>query len=89
MKVSFCPNCRLSPSITINEIKCPKCGKYSVGNDLTETVTNWNNGVYETETKVKMVVEEVEKPEKEEKVAEKAPKTEKSAKKGSKKTKKE
>lgn len=86
MKVSFCPNCRLSPSITINEIKCPKCGKYSVGGDLTETVTNWNNGVYETETKVKMVVEEVEKPEK---VAEKAPKTEKSAKRGPKKTKKE
>ena len=63
MKVLFCPNCRISPEITANEVKCPKCGKIAKGNDLNETVTKWNAGEYSTVTKVRAVVEEVEKPE--------------------------
>lgn len=63
MKVSFCPNCRISPDITATEVKCPKCGKTAKGENLTETVTKWNNGEYSTITKVKPVIEEVEKPE--------------------------
>lgn len=65
MKVLFCPNCRISPEITVNEVKCPKCGKTAKGNDLNETVTRWNAGEFSTETKVKVVTEEVEKPKKE------------------------
>lgn len=63
MKVSFCPNCRISPDITTEEVKCPKCGKTAKGENLNETVTKWNNGEYSTITKVKPVIEEVEKPE--------------------------
>lgn len=75
MKVSFCPNCRISPDITTEEVKCPKCGKTAKGKDLTETVTRWNNGEFSTITKVKPVVEEVEKVEEEipERKARKAP----------------
>lgn len=58
MKVSFCPNCRISPDITAELVKCPKCGKTAKGNSLTETVTNWNEGKYSTATVIKAVVEE-------------------------------
>ena len=58
MKVSFCPNCKVSPNITATEVRCPKCGKVSRGVDLTDTVSKWNNG--ETEAKKPAKAEEVE-----------------------------
>lgn len=48
MKVTVCPICRVTPDFTNTEVKCPKCGRRSVGKDLTETLTKWNNGVVET-----------------------------------------
>lgn len=44
MKVSLCPNCKVSPNITAEMVKCPKCGRLSKGENLTDTVTKWNNG---------------------------------------------
>lgn len=42
MKVSLCPNCKVSPNITAEMVKCPKCGRLSKGENLTDTVTKWN-----------------------------------------------
>ena len=44
MKVSLCPNCKVSPNITAEMVKCPKCGRLSKGETLTDTVTKWNDG---------------------------------------------
>ena len=44
MKVSLCPNCKVSPNITAEMVKCPKCGRLSKGENLTDTVTKWNDG---------------------------------------------
>ena len=89
MKVFNCPTCKVIPTITATEIKCPKCGKTAKGLNLPDTVKNWDEGKYSTKTVVKVVAEE--KPAKKdenkgeicEKPAKKAPK---SAKKPAKKT---
>ena len=62
MKVTICPICRLTPELTPKKVKCPKCGRTAFGDSLTETLTNWNNGLTSTEEKYKPVKEEV-KPE--------------------------
>lgn len=60
MKVLFCPSCLISPNITATEVKCPKCGKTANGENLTETVTRWNDREYsaKTEPKAEPKVEE-------------------------------
>ena len=62
MKVTICPICRLTPELSAKVVKCPKCGRSAFGDSLTETLTNWNNGLTSTEEKYKPVKEEV-KPE--------------------------
>ena len=74
MKVTVCPICRVTPDFTNTEVKCPKCGRRSVGKDLTETLTKWNNGVVETAKAEEPVKEEV-KPVKKEVKAEEPKKT--------------
>lgn len=74
MKVTICPNCRITPDITNTMLKCPKCGRTAVGEKLNDTVTNWNDGKV-TEGKAPKVVikdEEVLKEELKEEI--KAPK---------------
>ena len=65
MKVLFCPSCLISPDITATEVKCPKCGKTANGENLTETVTRWNNKEFSTkaEPKAEPKVEETERME--------------------------
>lgn len=62
MKVTVCPVCRITPDFTSTEVKCPKCGRRTVGGDLTETLTKWNNGVVEAAKpeKIKSAKEEIE-----------------------------
>lgn len=64
MKVSLCPKCRVTPNISITELKCPKCGRTVTGKDLTDTVTKWNDGKAKEEPKTE--VEEVKEESKEE-----------------------
>lgn len=73
MKVFNCPVCRITPEITATQIRCPKCGKTAKGDNLPDTVKNWDDGKYTTKTEVKPVV--VEKPV--DKSVEKSVKTEK------------
>ena len=56
MKVIICPKCRISPEITTTEIKCPKCGRKSIGVDLSDTVTKWNKEEYADAGKPAQVV---------------------------------
>lgn len=61
MKVSLCTKCKISPEITPNEIKCPKCGKTATGNTLTETVEKWNKEDYSDAGKpVTVVVKDID-----------------------------
>lgn len=61
MKVSLCPKCRISPSITTTEIKCPKCGVVANGSNLAESVDNWNSEKFSTPVKpVKVVVKDID-----------------------------
>ena len=61
MKVSLCTKCKISPAITPNEIKCPKCGKTANGNTLTETVEKWNKEDYSDAGKpVTVVVKDID-----------------------------
>ena len=60
MKVTICPICRLTPELTPKKVKCPKCGRTAFGDSLTETLTNWNNGLTSTEEKIVPVVTEEE-----------------------------
>lgn len=88
MKVTVCPICRITPDIASKELKCPKCGRRAVGDNLNEAVLNWNNGVLASDGKqpkvvikdeetlkaeVKAEIEELEKKEVEEKPEKKAP----------------
>ena len=73
MKVTVCPNCRITPEITNTMLKCPKCGRTATGETLNETVTKWNAGIVTTEfyscaytSKVtKAVIEDEEAPKEE------------------------
>lgn len=94
MKVFNCPVCKVIPTITATEIKCPKCGKTAKGLNLPDTVKNWDDGVYATKTEVKPVVVEkpveksVDKPVETKEVVKKASSDEKTAKKAPKAAKK-
>jgi len=44
MKVTVCPKCNLTPEISPERIICTKCGRFSVGENLKESLTKWNNG---------------------------------------------
>ena len=61
MKVTVCPKCKLTPEIDPKKIKCPKCGRFSVGESLTESLTKWNNGDVTDGKSIKAKDEEVEK----------------------------
>lgn len=82
MKVSFCPNCKVSPNITATEVRCPKCGKVSRGVDLTDTVSKWNNGETEAKKTVEVKAEAKVAEVKDEKVVEERPKRRRKAKRG-------
>lgn len=58
MKVTVCPNCRITPEITNTMLKCPKCGRTATGNSLNETVTKWNAGEVTTEKVTKAVIKD-------------------------------
>lgn len=61
MKVTICPKCKLTPEIDPKKIKCPKCGRFSVGENLTESLTKWNNGDVTDGKSIKAKDEEVAK----------------------------
>lgn len=65
MKVTVCPNCRITPEITNTMLKCPKCGRMAVGNSLNETVTKWNAGEVTSEKVTKAVIKDEEAPKEE------------------------
>ena len=44
MKVTVCPKCRITPDMDNTELKCPKCGRRAIGENLNDTVSNWNEG---------------------------------------------
>lgn len=58
MKVTVCPNCRITPEITNTMLKCPKCGRMATGAALNETVTKWNAGEVTTEKVAKAVIKD-------------------------------
>lgn len=61
MKVTVCPKCRITPDMDNTELKCPKCGRRAVGENLNDTVSNWNNGVLSDAGKEpKVVIKDVE-----------------------------
>ena len=61
MKVEICPICRITPEISIKEVKCPKCGRSSVGEDFTDTINKWNNRDYSAAgTMPKVVIKDEE-----------------------------
>ena len=64
MKVTVCPNCRITPEITNTMLKCPKCGRTATGNSLNETVSKWNAGEVTTE-KTKAAIKDEEAPKEE------------------------
>lgn len=61
MKVTVCPKCKLTPEIDPKKIKCPKCGRFSVGENLKESLTKWNNGDVTDGMSIKAKDEEVAK----------------------------
>jgi len=65
MKVTICPNCRITPEITNTMLKCPKCGRTATGGTLNETVTKWNAGEVTTEKVTKAVIKDEEAPKEE------------------------
>ena len=65
MKVTVCPNCRITPEITNTMLKCPKCGRTATGNSLNETVTKWNAGEVTSEKVTKAVTKDEEAPKEE------------------------
>lgn len=61
MKVTVCPKCRITPDMDNTELVCPKCGRRAVGENLNDTVSNWNNGVLADSGKEpKVVIKDVE-----------------------------
>ena len=62
MKVTICPICRLTPELSAKVVKCPKCGRSAFGDSLTETLTNWNNGLISAEPKKVVKAEVKEEP---------------------------
>ena len=65
MKVTVCPNCRITPEITNTMLKCPKCGRTATGETLNETVTKWNAGEVTSEKVTKAVIKDEEAPKEE------------------------
>lgn len=62
MKVTVCPNCRITPEITNTMLKCPKCGRTATGAALNETVTKWNAGEVTVKNEAKAVIKDEEAP---------------------------
>lgn len=60
MKVTVCPKCKLTPEIDPKKIKCPKCGRFSVGENLAESLTKWNNGDVTNGKSVEAIVSDEE-----------------------------
>lgn len=65
MKVTVCPNCRITPEITNTMLKCPKCGRTATGNSLNETVSKWNAGEVTVKNETKEVIKDEEAPKEE------------------------
>lgn len=65
MKVTVCPNCRITPEITNTMLKCPKCGRMATGGALNETVTKWNAGEVTSEKVTKAVIKDEAAPKEE------------------------
>ena len=65
MKVTVCPNCRITPEITNTMLKCPKCGRIATGGALNETVTKWNAGEVTVRNVTKAVIKDEEAPKEE------------------------
>jgi len=69
MKVTICPKCRITPDVEPKRIRCPKCGKTSIGENLNDALTKWNDHKYdEGSIKVAVKDEEVIKEEAKEEV---------------------
>lgn len=58
MKVTVCPNCRITPEITNTMLRCPKCDRMAVGNSLNETVSKWNAGEVTVKNEAKAVIKD-------------------------------
>ena len=65
MKVTVCPNCRITPEITNTMLRCPKCGRTATGATLNETVTKWNAGEVTVKNEAKAVIKDEEAPKEE------------------------
>lgn len=61
MKVTVCPKCRITPDMDSTELVCPKCGRRAVGENLNDTVSNWNEGrLSDSGKEPKVVIKDVE-----------------------------
>ena len=60
MKVTVCPKCNLTPEISPERIVCTKCGRFSVGENLKESLTKWNNGDVTNGKSIKPIVSDEE-----------------------------